>query len=296
MSNDPFKKSDEREVKNSIFGGPTETTADGIPVVRMMDAAQKDLGFEIPIDAVPLPSRGLVYESAHPLAGKTEVEYRAMTAREEDLLMSPALLKRGTVVIELIRSCLIDKSIDVSSLLSGDRNALMIAIRASGYGNSYEPVFNCPSCEFKNEMHVDLSALEIKPLTIEPVIPGVNLFHFMLPRTKKKVSFKFLTGKEEEEILADVETRKKKGMLNSTMVTARLQRNIVEIDGVADRGTINKFVSFMPAMDSLALREYIDQNEPGVNMTVPFTCKSCNHYEEVTMPMGPSFFWPNSRR
>jgi len=49
----------------------------------MMDAAQKDLGFEIPIDAVPLPSRGLVYESAHPLAGKTEVEYRAMTAREE---------------------------------------------------------------------------------------------------------------------------------------------------------------------------------------------------------------------
>jgi len=85
-------------------------------------------------------------------------------------------------------------------------------------------------------------------------------------------------------------------MLNSNIVTARLQRSIVDIEGTADRNTINKFVSFLPAADSLALREYIDQHEPGVEMTVPFTCKSCDHFEEVTMPMGATFFWPNSRR
>ena len=285
-------KKDDREVRNAIFGGP----AQGIEAIRMQDAAQRELGFELPVDAVPLPSRGKVYDGSHPLCAKTEVEYRAMTAREEDLLMSPALIKRGTVIIELIKACLIDKSIDVSSLLSGDRNALMIAIRSSGYGTLYEPSYECPSCGFKNDLEINLSELAIKPLELEPVTSGVNLFRFVLPKTKKTIGFKFLTGKEEEEIIAEVEMRKKRGMLNSNVVTARLARSIVEIDGKADKGLIMKFVSYMPASDSLALREYIDQHEPGVDMTVPFTCKSCDHQEEVTMPMGPSFFWPNSRR
>jgi hypothetical protein len=73
----------------------------------------------------------LVYASGHPLHNCETVEYRAMTAKEEDILMSQALNKRGTVIAELIKSCLINKDIDVSTLLSGDRNALMIAIRAS---------------------------------------------------------------------------------------------------------------------------------------------------------------------
>ena len=291
MSN-PKNPKDDRENKNSIFGGPQ----DGIPAIKMHDAAQRDLGIEIPVDAVPLPSRGKVYDQGHPLANKTEVEYRAMTAREEDLLMSPSLIKRGTVVVELIKACLIDKSIDVSSLLSGDRNALMIAIRSSGYGTMYEPSFTCPSCDFNNEMQVNLSALPIKPLELEPVVPGVNHFRFALPKTGKTIGFKFLTGKEEEEILAEVEMRKKRGLLNSNIVTARLAKSIIEIDGTSDRGLITKFVSYMPASDSLALREYIDLHEPGVEMTVPFTCKSCDHFEEVTMPMGATFFWPNAHR
>lgn len=283
-----------REARNAIFNSPMHVH--GIEMIKMEDAAQRDLGFELPVDAVPLPSRGKVYNELHPLHKKTEVEYRAMTAREEDLLMSPALIKRGTVILELIKACLIDKSIDVATLLSGDRNALMIAIRSSGYGATYEPTYECPSCRFKNEIVVNLSDLAIKPLELEPEIPGVNLFKFTLPKTKKNIGFKFLTGKEEEEILAETEAKKKKGILNTNIVTARLARSIVEIDGKTDKNLIMKFVSFMPAADSLALREYIDHHEPGVDMTIPFTCKSCDHQEEVMMPLGPSFFWPNARR
>ncbi|MFA6049835.1 MAG: hypothetical protein WC761_01440 [Candidatus Paceibacterota bacterium] len=285
-------KNNDRETRNAVFGGPQQ----GVEGLTSQDYAKKELGVEIPIDAVPLPSKGKAYEPTHPLYNADNVEYRAMTAKEEDLLMSPALIKRGTVVTELIKSCLIDKNIDVATLLSGDRNALMIAIRSSGYGRLYEPTYSCPSCDFKNEMQVDLSALGIKPLEINPVSPGTNLFRFKLPKTGKTVGFRFLTGKEEEEIIAEVEMRKKRGILNTNIVTTRLSRCIVELDGQTDRGLINKFVSYMPAMDSLHLREYIDANEPGVDMTVEFKCTSCDHYEEVSMPMGPSFFWPNARR
>lgn len=288
MSSDK-KEKDDRESRNAIFG-------DGVPTNTAQEYARNELGLELPVDAVPLPSRGKAYGQGHPLCNKTDVEYRAMTAREEDLLMSPALIKRGTVITELIKSCLINKEIDVSSLLSGDRNALMIAIRSSGYGSLYEPVYSCPSCDFKNELEVNLSDLAIKPLEIDPVAPGQNLFRHKIPKSGKTIGFKFLTGKEEEEIIAEVEMRKKRGIINSNMVTARLMRSIVEIDGNTDRNLINKFVSYMPAMDSLSLREYIDKHEPGVDMTIAFKCKSCDHFEEVGMPMGPSFFWPNARR
>lgn len=232
----------------------------------------------------------------HPLCNAEAVEYRAMTAREEDILMSQALIKRGTVITELIKSCLINKDIEVQSLLSGDRNALMIAIRASGYGNIYEPTYQCPNCEFKNELSIDLNELPIKPLTIEPVSPNQNAFGFKLPVSKKTVTFKFLNGKEEEEIVADMETRKKKGLLNSNLITGRLLRSIVAIDGNDNKGLISRFVQYMPARDSLVLREYIDQHEPGVNMKIDFKCQNCDHFEEMTLPMGATFFWPNFKR
>jgi len=293
-------ENDNRELRNATLaaqiasqGGQTPGYARPDQPITAAEYAKRELGVEIAVDAVPLPSRGKVYAVDHPLHMADVVEYRAMTAKEEDILMSQALIKRGTVITELIKSCLINRQIDVQTLLSGDRNALMIAIRASGYGKIYSPSYQCPQCEFKNELEIDLNALPIKPLVIDPVSLGVNAFEFTLPKSKKKITFKFLNGKEEEEIVADMETRKKKGMLNSNLVTGRLLRSITSIEGSADRSLINKFVQYMPAQDSLALRNYIDANEPGVSMKIDFKCNSCDHFEEMNLPMGASFFWPN---
>ena len=290
------ESAEQRGLRNAVFAAQQAAGGGGIPQVSRQDYAKRELGVEIPIDAVPLPSKGKVYPDGHPLHLAEAVDYRAMTAKEEDILMSPALIKKGTVITELIKSCLTNPDIDVNTLLSGDRNALMIAIRASGYGAMYEPSYVCPQCEFKNDFPINLTDLGIKPLTLEPVTPGVNLFHFKLPKCGKTIGFRFLTGKEEEEILSEVDMRKKKGLLNSNVVTARLARSIVEIDGSQDRSSISKFVQYMPALDSLALREFIDEHEPGVHMGVDFRCNGCDHVEEVTLPMGPSFFWPNAKR
>ena len=296
-----MSETDNRELRNAMLAAQMAAQnagavgTEGQPITAQQYAKQ-ELGVEIPVDAVPLPSKGLVYPQGHPLCGAEAVEYRAMTAKEEDILMSQALIKRGTVITELIKSCLINRDIDVQSLLSGDRNALMIAIRASGYGSQYQPTYSCPSCEFKNEMDIDLNQLSIKTLNINPVAPGINAFEYKLPVSKKTVTFKFLNGREEEEIMNDMETRKKKGLLNSNLVTGRLLRSIVSIDGNENKALISKFVQYMPARDSLVLRDYINKHEPGVDMKVDFRCSSCNHFEEVALPMGASFFWPNYNR
>lgn len=292
---DTMTEEQKRELRNSVFAAKQAVQGAQGGVTREQYAKQ-ELGLDIPVDAVPLPSGGKIYSSEHALHGADRVEFRAMTAREEDILMSRAYIKKGTVITELIKSCLIDKAVDVNSLISGDRNALMIAIRVSGYGANYQPQYTCPNCETMNELHVNLAELPIKPLDLTPAEAFANLFHFKLPKTGKTVGFKFLTGEEEERILKTIEVKKKKGIQNDNIVTTRLLSSIVDIDGVNDKNQIAKFVQFMPALDSLELRKYIDDHEPGVDMTIEFQCQSCDHVGDITLPMGPSFFWPNSTR
>ena len=117
--------------RNEIFA---TAKAHGLTSNIMKD----DFGMEIPVDTVPIPSNGVTYGADTGLAGVETIDIRAMTAREEDILTSRALIKKGTVINELIKSCVVDKSINVEKMLVGDRNAVMIAVRITGYGAEYK--------------------------------------------------------------------------------------------------------------------------------------------------------------
>lgn len=293
MSNDN-NDDDDRKTKNAIFAA--RDAAERAMAVSKEEVLKRDFGLDIPVSAVPLPSLGLIYPPENPLHLQQSVDIRGMTTREEDILMSRALIRKGTVITELIKSCIVTPGVDVQSLVGGDRNALMVSIRILGYGADYRGQMECPKCEHKNEIAVDLRNLEVKELGTQPIQVGTNAFSFTLPVTKKQVVFKFLTGKEEEEILAMLEVKKKKGIQNDNIVTTRLLHSIVSIDGITDRSKLAQFISFMPAMDSNALRSYIDDIEPGMDMKFEFSCANCGHWEVMPLPLGPTFFWPNARR
>lgn len=273
----------ERVERNQIFQQGPVLTAD--PTVS-----------DIPVESVPLPSVGLVYPVDSPLHGSETVDIRAMTAKEEDILSSRALIKKGTVITHLLQSCIVNRGVDVRSLLGGDRNAIMIALRITGYGPSYDVEIPCGNCRQKDKYTYNLAELPIKRLSITPVAVGVNVFEAKLPVSGKTVRFKFLTGADEENIVATQEKMKKIVQGVENLITTKLKTCIVAIDGNQDRFAIDRFVNSMPARDSLYLRKYIDNNEPGVEMKVQFTCNNidCGHSEEVALPLGPSFFWPEA--
>lgn len=281
-----------REMKNSIFAA--RDAADRALAVSKEDVMRKDFGLDIPTSLVPLPSQGLVYPETDVLHGKDSVEIRGMTTREEDILMSRALIRKGTVISELIKSCVVTPGVDVQGLIGGDRNALMVSVRILGYGADYQGSVDCPKCEHKNEIEVNLNDLNIKSLNVHPVEIGTNRFSFRLPVSGKDVVFKFLTGKEEEEILATLEAKKKKGIQNDNVITTRLMHSVVSVGGITDKSKLANFISFMPAKDSVALRHYMDEIEPGIDMKFDFSCKSCEHWEVMPLPLGPTFFWPRN--
>ena len=289
--------SEDRETRNAVFSGGVPQGVDPrTPSISAVEKMKADFGIDIPVDTVPLPSQGKVYVPGSSLYNRESVEIKAMTAREEDILTSRALAKKGTMMNELIRSCLTDKTINPLDLLSGDRQALMVAIRITGYGAEYDVETECSECSVTSKKQFDLSALPIKFLEIDPVEQGRNSFEFSLPFSKKLIKFRFLTGRDELELFETAERQKKLGVGGDATVTANLTTSIVSVDGREDRASIAQFVKMMPARDSLALRNYISDNEPSIKMKQEVTCESCGFVEEVSMPMGTSFFWPSAGR
>lgn len=289
--------SEERKERNEVFapkGGAPQGVDPAIQSMSAADAFAKEFGLDIPVQIVPLPSAGKTYPEGSVLHNCETIEIRGMTAREEDILTSQALLKKGTVITELIKSCVTNKAIDPSLMLTGDRNAMMVAIRITGYGHLYDAEVSCSSCDRTQAQEFNLAMLPIRRLDIDPVSPGMNVFEHRLPFTKKLVKFRYLTGRDEEEIMAVQERQKKLGLNSDSMVTTNLMHSIVAVENIEDRAKIAQFVRMMPARDSLSLRDFIRKSEPGIRMRQEVTCNDCGHIEEVSMPMGVKFLWPSA--
>jgi hypothetical protein len=221
-----------------------------------------------------------------------------MTARDEDILTSRALLKQGKAISVLLKSCLSNKSIDVDNMLVGDRNAVLIAIRITGYGPEYEIAVECPACDEKSKTTFDLSKLPVKPLGTDPVQVGQNLFSFVLPVSRKEVTFRLATGADEADISSILERTKKAvgpGAVEN-VVTTRLQHQMVSLGGETDPGKLAQIVRNLPARDSRDMRGFVDSISPGVEMVQKYKCPACGEESEVDVPLGTEFFWPAARR
>lgn len=244
--------------------------------------------FNLPTETVELPSKGLLYPKDSPLSeGKVEMKY--MTAKEEDILSNINYIKQGTVLDRLLES-LIVTPIKYGDLLSGDKNAIMIAARILSYGKDYE-------VEYKGEkVNVDLSSFQHKEINETDYIRGQNNFSFTLPTTGNLVTFKILTHDDEKAIEQEVKGLQKIHKDNLAGVTTRLKRMITSVNGNTDIKDIREFVDkYLLAKDARALREEYSRVSPDIEMKFKFTDEEGNE-EEVDLPIGLDFFWPDAGR
>ena len=240
-----------------------------------------------PTEVVDLPSQGLLYPKDSPLSsGKIEVKY--MTAKEEDILTSANLIKKGIVVEKLIESLVVDKSIRIDDMLIGDKNAIMVAARVLGYGKDYEFTYD------GEEHKVDLSKLEPVELDFSKFTRGVNEFSFELPSSKRIVTFKLLNGKDEKQIDAEIKAKQKISKEQSAELTTRLKHIILSVDGKSEKLYINNFIDneFL-SRDSLAFRQNLSLITPDVDMSTTVV-DSTGKEIEVTIPVTLRFFWPSA--
>ena len=239
-------------------------------------------------EVIDLPSLGKVYPKDSPISnGKIEIKY--MTAKEEDILTSQNLIKKGLVIDKLLDSLIITEGIKCDDLVLGDKNAVMVAARVLAYGAEYECEIENPNTG-KTFSHVfNLADCPFKKL---PDDINDNKFEMELPVSKAKVSFKLITGKEEKLIEAELKGIKKTGVQVSPELTTRLKYTITSVNGDGDKGVINQFVQNMLSRDSLHLRTEIGKVSPDIELTQTINLEG----EEVNVdiPLTANFFWPNT--
>ena len=238
--------------------------------------------FKMPTEIVELPSKGLIYPEDNPLSsGKVEMKY--MTAKEEDILTNQSYIQNGTVLDKVLQSLIVSK-INFDDLIIGDKNALMIAARVLGYGKDYEFTYDGESYS------IDLSTLENTDFDLDSIERGKNEFKFTLPNSGLDITYKILTHADERKITKELEGLKKLHKNDPPELSTRLKHIITSVNGDAENKTVRQFVdNALLAIDSRALRKHISKNQPDVDLK--FTT---NGGQEVTIPIGISFFWPDA--
>ena len=238
--------------------------------------------FKFPTETIDLPSKGLVYPETNLLSsGKVEMKY--MTAKEEDILTNQTYIKSGVVLDKLLQSLIIDKNINIDDLIVGDKNALLIAARILGYGSKY------PVSIKGKEVEIDLSILENKIIDFDSIEKGKNEFTYILESTGTVITYKLITGKDEKLIEREMAGLKKLNPDSSPELTTRLKQMILSVDGNTEKKDIRDFVdNYFLARDSRSFREYIKRTQPDVDLNVIL-----DSGEEVAIPIGLSFFWPD---
>jgi len=271
---------------------PQATTTTGTP--------QGDpLSFVVPTEFVNLPSQGAHYDPAHPLHGQDTIEIKFMTAKEEDILTSQTLLEKGVALDRLTDNLIMDKRIRQQSLLTGDKNAILIAARMSGFGEEYETSITCPTCNKADKYVYDLNtAVVTSGLTLEELeeseigTDDSGTFTVTLPKNPVVVEFQLLTGAEERAIANAAEQRRKKKEPEQ-IVTDQLKLIIVSVNGYTDVALIDRFVESMTLSDSRYLRDAYQKVNPNIELKEVFVCNECGHSDEINFPFTADFFWPN---
>jgi len=263
-------------------------------VPTAVDETRPSLDFSSPTELVDLPSKGRFYPEGHPLHNAETIEIKYMTAKDEDILTSPSLLKKGIAIDRFLQNVILDKRIRVSSLLSGDKNAILVSSRINGFGAEYTTKVTCPGCTTVSENKFDLAEVmayhgdSFESHDIVPTDHGT--FIVKLPRTKFEVEVRLLTSKDENELAAKMKANKKRGHYE-TNLTDQLRKIIISVNGVDDLQTLSNVVNNLPAFDSRYLRAAYLKVVPGLDMTQHFACPSCGFEKEVDIPLTVDFFW-----
>jgi hypothetical protein len=251
---------------------------------------------DFPTQVIELPSKGLLYPDGHPLQ-KGTIEIKYMTAREEDILASQNLIKKGVVLDKLFESIVVEPNVDINDIFIGDKNAILLATRVLGYGSDYEVEVTDPFTLERQNVVIDLSKVKTRDFD-ENLVNSQNRYVYTLPTSKKEIEFKLLTHGDEVEINNEIQAKQRlyKGKVEVDFnVTTRLRYMILSVDGNDDRKFVNNWVeNGFIALDTRKFRNHVNSISPDMDLKFEFTSDITGETEALDIPFGVSFFYPSN--
>ena len=142
-------------------------------------------------DVIPLPSKGECY--AHHI-GRVPVAF--LTAADENIIASPNMYRDGKVIDVILERKILDKRIKVDELCEGDRDAIVLWLRATGYGNNFPIIATHPDTGKRYNLDIDLSTIKFTNFGLK----GDKEGHFTYKSENGDIiKFKYLSKKEDDK-------------------------------------------------------------------------------------------------
>lgn len=174
--------------------------------MKVEDFNLADIPSYIQYDMIPLPSNGECYSHK-----KSRIPVAYLTAADENIITSPNMYRDGKILDVILRRKILDKSINVDELCSGDRDAIILWLRATAYGDDFPIVVTHPDTGKQYNISVKLSQFKYEDFKLK----GDENGWFDFTATNGDViKFKYLT-KSNEEMLR---TKLAEEMSNTTAV------------------------------------------------------------------------------
>mgnify|MGYP006269413793 CR=1 FL=1 len=235
------------------------------------------MNMTLPHDVVPFPSEGVFYKNK-----KKSVKVGYLTANDENILMGGG----DDITVTLLRNKIYEPDVRIEDLLEGDIEAILIFLRNTAFGSEMTVNLTDPITKKPFQSTVDLGQLGI--------LKGENpnddgTFSTTLPTSKTTVKIRPMTYGEIMEINRMADTYPQGRTVPK--VTWRLNKQIVELGGTTDKGEIAKFIEQMPIADSKFIRNFMDDNEPRLDMRKIVIAPSGEKLT-VNVGFGVDFFRP----
>jgi hypothetical protein len=249
--------------------------------------------YDFPTEVISLPSQGKCYSESNPLSsGQLEIKY--MTAKEEEILSSQNLIRKGVVLDKLFESIIVDRSVNVDDIILGDKNAIMLAARILGYGPEYSIQID-DSLGNTTDYSVDLGKVQTKEIDFDK-LSRENHYTFTTS-TGVELEWRLLTHGDEKKIDADVKAIERlntSGNQTSSELTTRYRYMITAVNGKSDTQSITKFINnqFL-TRDTREFRKLVSKIQPDVKMEFEYEDPRTGETEVRPIPMGVGFFWPS---
>lgn len=244
----------------------------------------EQMNFNLPHDVIQLPSGGIFYKSK-----KKSIKVGYLTAQDENLLSNfdPKLSINESIVLPLLRRKIYEKDLKADELTDGDVESILLFLRNTSFGPEYTVGVKDPTTDQQFTTTIMLDELNIKKTTQKPNEDG--LFTIKLPMSKSEVVLKMMTL--GDRVSLEQEVRNYPIQSISPVVTSRLNKQIVSLNGDTDRLKIASFIESMPIADSKFIRRFVLDNEPKLDLTREVIAPSGERVM-VDITFGVEFFRP----
>lgn len=146
-------------------------------------------------DMIPLPSNGECYKHK-----KSRVPVAYLTAADENIITAPNMYRDGKILDVILRRKILDNDFNVDDLCAGDRDAILLWLRATSYGDDFPIVASHPETRKQYNTTIKLSDFKYNEFKLKS--DENALFEFKT-NNGDIIKFKYLTHGDEQSLIEE---------------------------------------------------------------------------------------------